>query len=233
MRAIARVFYSHFQGDTPITTQRRRAPRKLPKQLRSQRTVDAILTATARVLVKDGYDRASTNRIAQVAGVSVGSLYQFFPNKHALFAALRKRHFDELDEVTSQMEQGSPSLPVRSAIQFAVELMIRAHAVDPELHRALEEEVPGMDVDRNRGIERRLHALVFEYLQERRDELLPTDLELAAFMVVPRGPRDPGDPIGVGEVIVTSAHQIVGALLAVAAVGLFAWQRRMLAADRS
>ncbi len=167
----------------PTRTSRRRLPRKLPKQARSQQTVDAILTATARVLVKDGYDRASTNRIAQIAGVSVGSLYQFFPNKQSLFATLRKRHFDELDEVISRME-GLRSLPLRSAIRAAVDLMIRVHAVDPELHKSLEEEVPGMDVERNRGIERRLHGLVLSGLEERRAELLPRDLELAAFMVV-------------------------------------------------
>ena len=66
----------------------RTAPRKKPKQERSQATVDAILVATARVLCETGYDRASTNRIALAAGVSVGSLYQYFPSKEALVAAL-------------------------------------------------------------------------------------------------------------------------------------------------
>ena len=51
------------------------APRKEPRQERAKATVDAILSATARILVKEGYDRASTNRVAEAAGVSVGSLY--------------------------------------------------------------------------------------------------------------------------------------------------------------
>jgi len=57
--------------------------------------VDALLEATARVLVKEGYDRASTNRIADVAGVSIGSLYQYVPGKEALVAAVIDRHMHE------------------------------------------------------------------------------------------------------------------------------------------
>jgi AcrR family transcriptional regulator len=55
-------------------------PRKLPAQPRSRETVQRILEATARVLIADGYDAASTNRIAAEAGVSPGSVYQYFPN---------------------------------------------------------------------------------------------------------------------------------------------------------
>ena len=67
-------------------------PRKSASQKRSQATVETLLDATARVLTREGYDRASTNRIAAKAGVSVGSLYQYFPNKEALVAALVARH---------------------------------------------------------------------------------------------------------------------------------------------
>src|SRR5690242_21861949 len=67
-------------------------PRKEACQERSRATVDALVQATARILVKEGFDKASTNRIAQVAGVSVGSLYQYFPSKEALVAAVIERH---------------------------------------------------------------------------------------------------------------------------------------------
>src|SRR5208282_4089553 len=75
-------------------------PRKLASQERSRSTVDALLEATARILVKEGYDRASTNRIAELAGVSIGSLYQYFPSKEALVAAVIDRHTQEVSEVT-------------------------------------------------------------------------------------------------------------------------------------
>jgi len=59
----------------------RTTPRKLPQQDRSKVTVEAILTAAAHILTEHGYDNTSTNRIAERAGVSIGSLYQYFPNK--------------------------------------------------------------------------------------------------------------------------------------------------------
>ena len=67
-------------------------PRKYASQDRSRATVDALVEATARILIREGFDKASTNRIAEVAGVSVGSLYQYFPSKEALVAALIDRH---------------------------------------------------------------------------------------------------------------------------------------------
>jgi AcrR family transcriptional regulator len=67
------------------------SPRKLPQQGRSRETVDALLEATAQLLVRDGYDKASTNKIALKAGVSIGSLYQYFPSKEALVSELLER----------------------------------------------------------------------------------------------------------------------------------------------
>ena len=67
------------------------APRKRPTQERSREMVETILEATARVLVKDGFERTTTNRVAEAAGVSVGSLYQYFPSKEALVATLVER----------------------------------------------------------------------------------------------------------------------------------------------
>ena len=57
------------------------------------------MEATARILIKEGYDQASTNKIAAVAGVSIGSLYQYFPSKEALVAAVIERHTQELSQV--------------------------------------------------------------------------------------------------------------------------------------
>src|SRR6185369_8903715 len=72
-------------------------PRKRPVQARSQATVDAIVDAAARVLVRGGYGAFTTNRVAARAGVSVGSLYQYFPNKEALLAELKTRHVTQLE----------------------------------------------------------------------------------------------------------------------------------------
>ena len=76
--------------------------RKRPRQERARVTVDALLDATAQVLIKDGYDGLSTNRVAAVAGVSVGSLYQYFPSKEALVAALLDRYSDSTRMLVSE-----------------------------------------------------------------------------------------------------------------------------------
>ena len=70
------------------------SPRKIPVQARSAASVDAILEATLQVLIEVGKERLTTTRVAQRAGVSVGTLYQYFPNKSALLQATLRRHFD-------------------------------------------------------------------------------------------------------------------------------------------
>src|SRR5213082_1988183 len=98
MRVIAHIRVERESGELPMSPRPRTIPRKRPRQDRSKATVDAILTATARILMADGYDRASTNRIALAAGVSVGSLYQYFPSKEALVAALVENHLGRMRE---------------------------------------------------------------------------------------------------------------------------------------
>ena len=69
-----------------------RSLKKQPKQARSQDMVETLLQATTRILRKEGRARLTTNRVAEVAGVSVGSLYQYFPNKQSLLDALSERY---------------------------------------------------------------------------------------------------------------------------------------------
>ncbi|MCL2430307.1 MAG: TetR/AcrR family transcriptional regulator, partial [Alphaproteobacteria bacterium] len=95
-------------------------PRKSASQKRSRQTVDALLEATARVLVKEGYDRASTNRIAEVAGVSIGSLYQYFPSKEALVAAVIDRHTQETMELARDALIKVAMLPIEEAVRELV-----------------------------------------------------------------------------------------------------------------
>src|SRR5579875_3230843 len=73
-------------------------PRKLPVQARSAASVDAILQATIQVLLRAGKERLTTTRVALRAGVSVGTLYQYFPNKSALLQAVLRRHLNEVTE---------------------------------------------------------------------------------------------------------------------------------------
>src|ERR1700743_3781510 len=85
---------SHLQKRSQSTLE----PRKSPVQARSAASVEAILEATIQVLLKVGKERLTTTRVAARAGVSVGTLYQYFPNKSALLQAALKRHLAQVTE---------------------------------------------------------------------------------------------------------------------------------------
>lgn len=88
-------------------------PRKSPVQARSAASVHALLEATVQVLLRVGKERLTTTRVALRAGVSVGTLYQYFPNKSALLQAALKRHLDEVTEAVERVcrEQKGNTLP--------------------------------------------------------------------------------------------------------------------------
>jgi AcrR family transcriptional regulator len=96
-----------------------RFPRKKPRQARSTLTVGAILEAAIRVFETDGYQRATTIRIAAVAGVSVGSLYQYFPSKLALLAGVKQLTLEALfRQLAADLESAPKCLPgLRAAIR--------------------------------------------------------------------------------------------------------------------
>lgn len=167
---------------------RRRRPtqaRKLPKQDRAKVTVEAILAATAHILVRDGFDAASTNHIAEKAGVSIGSLYQYFPSKEAIVAALLQRHVRQMLAVMQGGLERWMSHPLRRVTRAMVRAMIAAHAVEPELHRVFMEEMPQIGrLEGSTELERRFEELAKTYLERHREAIRPRNLEIAAFVVV-------------------------------------------------
>ena len=163
----------------------RTKPRKSPSQQRSQLTVAALLKATAHILVKEGYESASTNRIAAAAGVSIGSLYQYFPSKEALVAAVVDRHMQEMMQLLRAAVDRVREQPVEVATRELVRVMIDAHRVDPRLHRALVEQVPRVGrLENVRAIDREAYTLIRAYLEAHRDELRVVDLDVASFVCV-------------------------------------------------
>ena len=140
-------------------------PRKRPKQQRSRETYDAIVAATTRVLKREGYEKASTNRIAEVAGVSVGSLYQYFPNKQALVIAVVERHSDQLIAMLERTIADLGAAPIPDAVRTFVRAMLAAHALDPQLHRVLVQQVMHIGLEHTRKFDRRAQQLVRAYLE--------------------------------------------------------------------
>jgi AcrR family transcriptional regulator len=160
-------------------------PRKNASQKRSRATVDALVEATARILVREGFDKASTNRIAEVAGVSVGSLYQYFPSKEALVAAVIDRHNQEIMRTVRGELAEAMSQPVEEAVRKLVAVAVKAHRVDPRLHRVVAEQIPRVGKLENvETFNRENFALFRSYLENHRDELRVNDLKLASFVCV-------------------------------------------------
>ena len=164
----------------------RTVPRKSPTQVRSRATVDAIVDATARVLVRDGYDALSTNRVAKEAGVSVGSLYQYFPGKEALVAAVMEQYASRMQEnIAARMQAAPPAATTEEVATDIIRAMLVAQQAEPRLHRALVEQVPRI------GALRRLHELFTNYerlveawLEEHRDLVEVKDAKMASFVLV-------------------------------------------------
>lgn len=120
----------------------RLTPRKKPRQHRSRATVEAILEAAACILVREGYARATTNRIAERAGVNVASLYQYFPNKDALLMELLRRHLLERQAAIRGLLASADLRDPQSTLRAIVQAGIAEHAIAPELHRVFTEETP-------------------------------------------------------------------------------------------
>lgn len=131
--------------------------RKEPRQARSRATVEAVVEAGARILSKQGWNGFTTNKVAEAAGVSIGSLYQYFPDKLSLVDAIRRRHIDDsLDAIKSALAE-TEALTV--FVEALVTNLIEAHSLHPGLHRVLLDEVPGLEAYRHPN-----HQIEAQYL---------------------------------------------------------------------
>ncbi|QUQ63957.1 TetR/AcrR family transcriptional regulator [Kutzneria sp. CA-103260] len=163
---------------------RRLEPRRKPRQVRAELTRERILAAAAHVFVEHGYAAGTTNRIAERAGISIGSLYQYYPNKDAILAELLVRHIDRgrwtgADEL--DLSPGSLAAAVRALVQDA----IHNHRDDPQLLRIMIEEAPRSrelldTIDRHS----RLRVGHLRDLLARHPDVRVRDLDMAADLIL-------------------------------------------------
>lgn len=164
------------------------APRRRPRQARARATTEAILEAAARVLAACGYAATTTNHVAAEAGVSIGSLYEYYPSKDALVVAILEAHIAEaagvLEEAAATV-RARPDASLEWTIGTFVAAMVRLHASDPGLHRVLFEEAPLPARVRRTlaGVESAMVAHTTELLR-RHPAVRVADPALAAALVV-------------------------------------------------
>ena len=143
-------------------------PRKMPGQARAQETVGVILEASARILESDGLRGFNTNAIAANAGVSVGSLYQYFPNKEAIVLALIGGYEEGLHNAVVEAIQAGRGQELKRRLRLLVRALVTVHYRRPRLNRVLEaeEERLGSGAD-----DAAFHATVLRLLQDHRNEM--------------------------------------------------------------
>jgi AcrR family transcriptional regulator len=159
-------------------------PRKQPQQERSKITVEAILEATTHILTEEGYEKANTNRIAERAGISIGSLYQYFPNKESLMAALIEQHSKEMAELVETKLNLLFDSPLEIVIPELIKAVIAAHAINPRLHQVLSEEVPRLGKSvRVKQADEHVAEIIRSYLVRWRDSIQPQNLEMTVLIL--------------------------------------------------
>lgn len=160
------------------------SPRKLPRQARSRALFEAILDGATRVLTERGRDALNTNIIAEAAGVSVGSLYQYFPNREAVVAALIERHGRRIHERVAGCLDAAAPATLDEAVARIVAAVFAAHRMDPALHEALDHDMGHYLHDHaHLGTKGAVCELIAELPQELRAGIVRADLAQAGVVV--------------------------------------------------
>lgn len=155
-------------------------PRRMPSQERAQSVVSAILEAAARILERDGLGPSfGTNRIAREAGVSIGSLYEYFDGKDAIVRALCTRHVEHVRALVDQAFDELYHVPVPQAVDTFVDALFALHGSRPVLHQTLHLELPARlglapFIESDRYIEERLVGWLAEKLPDVPHETIVT-----------------------------------------------------------
>ena len=163
---------------------RRKTSRRHPGQARAQATVNAILQATVQVLNQDGLDAATTTRIAEVAGVSIGSLYQYFSHRDAILTALQDREFNHALELmeTALADRNLGKTPLETVTNVVKGLM-SLYSKSPGLHRVL--AIEGLRVakpERVHAFDVRIIAIIRHFLAATGGSVRRENLDAAAFV---------------------------------------------------
>lgn len=160
--------------------------RKEPRQARAQATVGAILEATVQILDREGLEAATMAHIAEVAGVSVGSIYQYFSHRDAILNALQDREFARaLTLVQELLADGNLAQTPEQTVTAVVRGLAQLYRACPGLHRVL--TIEGLRVaqaDRVHAFDLRVIEIVRHFLQASSAPMRPKNLDAAAFVVV-------------------------------------------------
>lgn len=159
-------------------------PRKAPIQARSRKTVQAISQATTQVLIRLGYEKTTTGAVAECAGVSIGTLYQYFPNKELLVMSVVHSHHDEVLATVERVLVAHAESPLDVSLRAVIRASLDAHRLQPELHKVLMEQVPGVGESAHvLALREKLTALVQQHLARHLPRASRDRLRMLAFVI--------------------------------------------------
>lgn len=154
--------------------------RKQPIQDRAKVTSDAILEAAEIIIVKEGYEKATTNYIAERAGVSIGSLYQYFPNKDAIISALIEQEVSKVANGIRKVLRDLMEAPLEVASRNAFSFLLENLRAKKELFYLVPKQSPELiELTQNLSVEKFTHQTNLALLEQHRDEIVVQDLEKA------------------------------------------------------
>jgi AcrR family transcriptional regulator len=197
------------------------SPRKNPKQQRSRSLVDSAVEAAARILSRMGYEGATTNRVAETAGISIGSLYQYFPNRDALIGAVIDRHLDKFMRQTEKDFEDFPDLSPEQGIEKVIRRIASEYLKNRKLFAVLFDHMPRVQRTKNILHSRRRGAeLVLNALSRHGHRIPHRDLKSASYVIVNAvmgvllmASLDEELPLGEDELVRELVDMVLGHLL--------------------
>lgn len=156
----------------------------MPIQSRAKVTSDAILEAAEIIVLNEGYEKATTNYIAEKAGASIGSLYQYFPNKDAIISALIEQTVSRIANGTRAVLRESIELPLEQASRATYEYLLHQFRENKVLLYSISKQTPELvELTKNLSIEKFTHSTNRALLEQHRDEIVVEDIEQALIIL--------------------------------------------------
>jgi AcrR family transcriptional regulator len=160
-------------------------PRKLPKQLRSKETVDAIFEAAMQVLQKSEREDPSVQSIADRAGVSVGSLYQYFPSKQSFVSALIRFHLESATAAFEKQLLTAYGLSAEEAAVRLIEEFVNSMAPRSKIELSMMQYFCRLgDLFALTQVDEQMNQAIERFLSSLGTEVRPVDLQIAAFLIL-------------------------------------------------
>ncbi|OCC25737.1 TetR family transcriptional regulator [Croceicoccus estronivorus] len=175
-------------GTTLMTNQKQQMNdvdrRKDPKQQRAVVTAEAITQATQQIIIREGFKKATTNRIAEVAGVSVGSLYQYFPNKQAIVRTLIQETVTKAAMRVRTLLRDLMDEPLEPALRQIMTLLLEIYKENDFIIFRILDQVPELkEYTNNLAIEIYTYSTNLAFLEQHQADLTVTDIKTSLLLI--------------------------------------------------